>query len=111
MDVSGKTKIWAKEFNGRTAYSRTISSREFKDGQQGDWIREYESVQFPKGAVIPNGSIVELKGFEAVYKTKDAVKRKLVVQEYNVLEHPTYEEHAQQDAFEGFKAVDDDIPF
>lgn len=85
MKVIGKTKIHRKEFNGRVVYSRSISSQEYKDGQKGDWIRAYEPVQFPKGTDIADGAIVEVEGFEAVFKNKDGeIRRKLVVQKYNV---------------------------
>lgn len=105
MNVTGKTKIFRKEFNGRPAYSRSIASQEYKDGQKGDWIRTYEPVQIPKGADIPDGSIVELEGFEAVYKTKDGeVRRKLVVQKFNVIGD------SQTDS--GFHVViDEEMPF
>ena len=87
MIVKGKTKIYRKEFNGRVAYSRSISSQEYKDGQKGDWIRAYEPVQFPKGVDIADGSMVEIEGFEAVFKNKDGeIRRKLVVQKYQVEE-------------------------
>lgn len=104
MDVTGKTKIFRKDFNGRPAYSRAISSQEYKDGQKGDWISEWESVQFPKGTDIPDRSIVEIKGFEAVYKSKEQIKRKLVVREYKVLD----EGHIPEG---GYTALDEDIPF
>lgn len=99
MDVTGRTKIFRKDFDGKPSYSRAISSQEFKDGKKGDWITEYEIVQFPKGTQIPDRSIVELKGFEAVYKSRDGVKRKLVVTKYNLLD-------------DGFTSITtDDVPF
>lgn len=99
MDVTGRTKIFRKDFDGRPSYSRAISSQEYKDGHKGDWITEYEIVQFPKGTQIPDRSIVEIKGFEAVYKSRDGVKRKLVVTKYNLLD-------------EGFTSITtDDVPF
>lgn len=88
MDVTGKTKLYRKDFNGRPAYSRSIASQEYKDGQKGDWIRTYESVQMPKGADVADGSIVEIVGFEAVYKYNGEVRRKLVVTKYKVLDAP-----------------------
>lgn len=104
MDVTGKTKIYRKDFNGKPSYSRAISSQEYKDGQKGDWITVFESVQFPKGTVLADRSVIEVtKGFEATYKAKDENKRKLVVQEYKVLDG---EEQA------GFTALsNEDIPF
>ena len=105
MNVTGKTKIYRRDFNGRPEYSRSISSREFKDGQKGDWIRQYESVQMPKGTDIPDKSTIDVKkGFEAVFKVNDDVRRKLVVIEYSIIN-----EQAQNVA--GFESMDNDIPF
>lgn len=102
MNVKGKTKIYRKDFNGRPAYSRSIASQEFKDGQKGDWIRTYEPVQFPKGTDIADGSIVEVEGFEAVFKNKGEIKRKLVVTKYQV-----------EQSDDGFfnDSFDEDMPF
>lgn len=100
MDISGKTKIYRKDFDGKPTYSRRISSQEYKDGQKGDWVTVYEMVQFPKGTVIEDRSIVEIKGFEATYKSKDGNKKKTVVQEYKVI-----------DGAEHTALTDDDIPF
>ena len=103
MDVTGKMKVFRKDYNGKPAYSRAISSQEYKDGKKGDWITVWENVQFPKGTDIPDRSIVEVKGFEATYKSKDGNKRKLVVTEYNVLD---------KGKPQGFSRLsDDNIPF
>lgn len=99
MNVTGKTRIYRKDFDGRPSYSRKISSQEYKDGQKGEWISAFENVQFPKGANIPDKSDVEVKGFEAVYKTKNGdIKRKLVVTEYQVVqEHAGFIEQSYDD--------------
>ena len=58
---------------------------------KGDWNTPiYESVQFPTGTQIADGTIVEItKAFESSYETRSGeVKRKLVVQEYTVGEKP-----------------------
>lgn len=105
MNVTGRTKIYRKDFDGRPAYSRGIASREFKDGQQTDnWIRTYESVKLPKDSTLADGSIIDVKrGFESVFKSSNGeVKRQLVVLDY-VLE--------EIDSFDGFRATDDELPF
>lgn len=112
MQVSGQTKIYKKDFNGRPSYSRCIASQEYKDGKKGDWIRVYESVQFPKDADIPDRSIVEVKGFEATYNSRNGAQRKLVVTEYKVMDAPRQSNHQEQEPPQGFTALnDDDIPF
>lgn len=104
MNVKGKTKIFRREFNGRVAYSRSISSQEYKDGQKGDWIRAYEPVQFPKGADIADGTMVEVEGFEAVFKNKDGeIRRKLVVQNYKV--------EGSNDIEPAFYGSENDMPY
>jgi hypothetical protein len=116
MNVTGQTKIFRKDFNGRPAYSRRISSQEYKNGQKGDWINLYESVQMPKNTDIPDGCIIEVsKGFEAVYNGKNGVQRKLVVQQYKVLDAPRQSQKAYEqppEPSQEFTALDDDdIPF
>lgn len=112
MNVTGDTKIYRKDFNGRPSYSRCIASQEYKDGKKGDWIRMYEPVQFPKGTEIPDRSIVRLEGFEAVFDSKYGVRRKLVVQKYEIMDEPKqyYDRTAEQEVYEGFVETDD-IPF
>lgn len=110
MDVIGKTKIFRKDFDGRPAYSRGISSREYVNGQKGDWITVYEPVQFPKDTYIEDGSVVLVKGFEAVYKTKSGeLKRKLVVKEFKVEEVPKNDNVMMQNNFMAFS--ENEIPF
>ena len=111
MDVRGRTKIYRKDFNGKPSYSRAISSQEYKDGQKGDWITGFEAVQFPKGTDIPDRSIVEINGFEAVYKAKDGVRRKLVVKEYRVLDAGNVQTETQNNQPSGYTALEEDIPF
>lgn len=106
MNVSGDTKIYRKDFDGRPSYSRAIYSQEYKDGKKGDWITTFENVQFPKGTNIPDRTMVRLKGFEAVYKSKDGIKRKLVVTEYEVMDP-----QAEYAAEEYEQIRDDDLPF
>lgn len=85
MNVTGKTKIFRKDFNGKPAYSRCIASKKYENGQQIDeWIREYESVQFPRDTDIADKTEVEITdAFETVYQKKDGtIARKLVVRSY-----------------------------
>lgn len=88
MNVIGKTKIYRKDFDGSPAYSRRISAQKFENGQKGAWIGAYESVQFPKGTQIADGTTIEItKAFESCYETRSGeVKRKLVVQEWKAEE-------------------------
>lgn len=107
MNVTGKTKIFRKDFDGKPAYSRAISSRKYENGKQGDWLKPvYESVQLPKGTQIEDGTIINVtSAFESSYETRSGeVKRKLVVQEYEV-------EGAVKTEPEFTALTNDDIPF
>ena len=119
MNVTGKTKIYRKDFDGHPAYSRAITSRKFVNGVKGDWNKPiYESVQFPTGTQIADGSVVNItKAFESSYETRSGeVKRKLVVQEYTVCvqvntisERPPVEDDYPQTEYAAMP--DDDMPF
>ena len=98
MNITGKTMIFRKDFDGRPSYSRSISSKDI----DGNWISVFENVQMPKGTDLPNKTKIEvIKGFEAVYEKRDGTKdRKIVVMVYKA-DLPT-----------GFAQVDDsEIPF
>ena len=70
----------------------------------------YESVQFPRGTQIADGTIVNVtKAFEGTYETRSGeVKRKLVVQEYEV-EGEIAADKAHDSEFTAL--TNDDIPF
>lgn len=118
MNVTGKTKIYRKDFDEHPAYSRAITSRKFVNGVKGDWNKPiYESVQFPTGTQIEDGTIVEItKAFESSFETRSGeVKRKLMVQEYTVGERPQNTE--TQPVVDDYPQTeysalsDDDMPF
>ena len=112
MNVTGKTKIYRRDFNGRPSYSRAISSQEYKDGQKGEWMTVFEAVQLPKDTDIADRSIIEVtKGFEATYKSKNGIMRKLVVMEFDVLDgEAIYVDEDHKNAH--YTALtDDDVPF
>lgn len=88
MNVTGKTRIFRRDFNGRPAYSRRISAQEYDNGVKGDWMNMYENVQFPQNTDLPDKTDIEVtKAFETLYRNRNGeIMRKLVVQEYRVLE-------------------------
>lgn len=101
MNVTGETKIYRKDFDGRPAYSRRIASKEYSQGQTtNNWVSTFENVQLPCGCELQDGTKINItKAFEAVYKDrKGEIKRKLVIQEYEVMDGD-------------FAAIDDDVPF
>ena len=111
MNVTGKTKIFRKDFDGKPAYSRAISSRKYENGKQGDWMKPvYEAVQFPKGTWLEDGCIVDIKqSFEGTYETRSGeTKKKIIVQEYEVVSEIAAEK-AHDSEFTAL--TNDDIPF
>ena len=102
MNITGKTTLFRKDFNGKPVYSRSISSKDI----DGNWISVFENVNMPKGTDLPNKTKIEVtKGFEAVYEKRDGTKdRKIVVMEYKA--------ENETDLPTGFSQVDDsEIPF
>lgn len=111
MDVTGKTRIFRYDGDGYTNYSRGISSRKFVNGEKTDeWVTEYEKVQFPKGTDLPNKTDIEVtKAFEAVTEYKDKKYRKLVVQEFKVIDGESQKN--DEEPVDDFEAIDEDVPF
>ena len=102
MNITGKTTLFRKDFNGKPVYSRSISSKDI----DGNWISVFENVNMPKGTDLPNKTKIEvIKGFEGVYEKRDGTKgRKIVVMEYKA--------ENETDLPTGFAQVDDsEIPF
>lgn len=100
MNVTGKTKVFAKTFsNGNTAYSRQVA---FKDNQ-GDWHNIFEPITFKGGdPSIPNKTEIEvINGFESGYMDNNGnAQRKLVVMEWEITDAPS-----------GFAELAEDVPF
>ena len=109
MNVTGKTKIFRKDFDGKPVYSRSVSSRKYENGKQGDWMKPvYEAVQFPKGTWLEDGCIVDIKdSFEGTYETRSGeTKKKIIVKEYEVVGEIADTPEEQYTAL-----TKDDIPF
>ena len=110
MNVTGKTRIYRHDNDGRVSYSRGISSRKFVDGEKtDDWVTDYETVQLPKGTDLPNKCRIDVtKAFEAVSEYKGKKYRKLVVQEFEIVDE---EPPAQEPPSDSFEQVDNDVPW
>lgn len=101
MNVTGKTKIYAKTFsNGNTAYSRKVS---FKDSQ-GAWCNVYEPVNFRGGdPELPSRCEINVtEAFESGYiDNKGKPQLKLVIMAYELCEDPS----------EAFTELTESLPF
>ncbi len=80
LQLVGTTRIFAKELNGKTVYSTSISSKNI----DGTYDKMYITVQFPKDTVIDNQTDVTiLESFMSFYKNKDGIaKPKIVVMKF-----------------------------
>ena len=56
MLVTGNTRIFKKEINGKELYSTTISNK----NQEGKWERMYLSVQLPKNVVLEDSTDINI---------------------------------------------------
>lgn len=111
MDVTGKTRIFRHDGENYTSYSRGISSRKFVDGKKTDeWVTDYERVQFPKGTDLADKTDIEVtKAFEAVTEYKDKRYRKLVIQEFKIIDGDN--QGNDEEPPDDFEAIDEDVPF
>lgn len=82
LQIAGTTRIFAKEVNGKTLYSTSISSKK----KDGSYDRMYITVQLPKDITVQNNTdIMILEGFMSFYKNKDGLALpKLVVMKYEI---------------------------
>lgn len=80
LQLVGTTRIFAKEIDGKTFYSTSISNRNL----DGTYEKMYITVQFPKDTVIDNQTDVTiLESFMSFYKNKDGIaKPKIVVMKF-----------------------------
>lgn len=80
MNISGKTIIFKKEYEGKNIYSTNISNKDINR----EYTNMYISVQLPKGVELENKTMIEItKGFLSFYNTKEGLpKIKIVVMEY-----------------------------
>lgn len=82
LQIMGSTRIFAKEVNGKTLYSTSISNKNIK----GEWEKMYIAVQFPKNTTIPNKTdITILESFISFYKNNNGLTMpKIVVQKFEI---------------------------
>ena len=72
MDISGKTRIYTKDFNGKKLYSTGISRKE----QDGTYKNMYVSVQFRQGVEIEDKTDINIiNGFLSFYETKEGLSK------------------------------------
>jgi len=68
IDVSGETKVFVKEFNGKPSYSTSIGKKK----QDGTWDNAYINLQFMKGIEIADGTKIDIqKGWLTFYINKE----------------------------------------
>lgn len=107
MLVTGNTRIFKKEINGKELYSTTISNKNL----EGQWDKMYLSVQLPRNVVLEDNTDINItKGFLSFYKTNEGLpKIKIVIQEFQ-----TKEEIEEREAIineQNYNINDDDLPF
>ena len=83
MNISGKTRIFKNNFNGKDVYSTTINSKNLN----GEWEKMYISIQLPKDVNVENGTDIDVKkGFISFFKLQNGLQKiKFVIQEMDIL--------------------------
>ena len=79
LKITGKIRIFSKEFNGVPAYSTTISRKT----EEGNYENLYVAVSFRKGQET-DGDIIVNDGFITWFKNNTGLQKiKLVVLDYD----------------------------
>lgn len=103
-NVTGTTKIFAHENNGRKNYSTALSKKQ----QDGTWDYGYINVQFRKGVDISDRQRIEIKnGWLTFYKTRDGKTVPYIF----VNEFEFVREELQEAMPDNFSAIQEDVPF
>ena len=94
MNITGKTMIFRKEYEGKNIYSTNISNKDIN----GEYTNMYINIQLPKGTELENKTIIDItKGFLSFYNSKEGLpKIKIVVKEYNIDAEQTYAEQERE---------------
>lgn len=75
LTIKGDTMIFAKDFDGRKAYSMGISTKK----TDGTYDKAYFPVQFKKDVVVENMTKIDIKNsWFSFYASKDDPKKKTV---------------------------------
>lgn len=107
MNVSGKMKVWIKDFNGIKSYSTGVSNK----NKEGQYEKMYISIQLPKDNDINNGDDIEVKkAFISMYKDKNGLAHpKVVIQEFEKV--TSTENNISNDFGNDYMYAGDDLPF
>jgi hypothetical protein len=108
MNILGKCKLYAKEFNGKITYSTSINRKE----QDGTYKNMYIQVQMPKDITIENNIEINItKGFITFYEDKNNLSHiKFVVMEFKIDNCEKEEREAIQNENDYTLNIDD-LPF
>ena len=107
MNISGKCIIYAKEYNGKVAYSTKISQKNIN----GEWESMFINVQFPKNTNISDKTKIEVtKGFEGFYRDKNGLPHiKYIIQEYTTEDEHIEREGIQEEQY--YDTFESSLPF
>lgn len=102
-NIEGKAKVWAKQFEGWTAYSIGFSNK----NQKGEWITSYLPVKFKAGVQVENGTEINYRGFLTTGEGKDKNYTFIRITEFRM----AGDDLAAPQKNEFAKLTEDDIPF
>lgn len=84
MNINGKCKVFAKEFDGRMVYSTSVGRKK----QDGTWVNQFVSLKFLENRKIadpqlPDGTMIHVKdGWISCYESKSGIKDEWVIASY-----------------------------
>ena len=107
--ITGETKIWVNEWDGKKYYSAPLSKKKYENGAYVDGF-EYGNItlQFKGRPEFENGERINVtEGKLSFYKKNKQTVPIIVVMEFERLS--ATDSHG--DPIDGFDALNDDVPF
>jgi hypothetical protein len=97
-EVTGKARIYRKDYDGRPTYTTQLSKKD----KDGNWTNGYIGIQFNKGVELPDKAEIEItNAWIDFYQTKD---KKTVP----FIRCTQFECESQTPESMGFQALEDD---
>ena len=107
-NISGRTRIFAKEYNGRTKYAASLGKKNQNGGYDNGWL----FVRFRKGITVKDGTDIDIKDGWLTFDQYEKECKTVTVWGIFVNEFGELLDRNEYEATKGFSQLQgEDIPF
>lgn len=107
-NISGRTRIFAKEYNGVTKYSASLGKKNQNGGYDNGWL----FVRFRKDVTVKDGTDIDIKDGWLTFDQYEKEGKTVTVWGIFVNEFGELLDHKEYEATKGFSQLHgEDIPF